>query len=104
MLTLTEAAAAQVREAARAGGSEGLALRLAARRQADGAIDYRIGFDEPGEEDIRLKLSGVDLLLAPEDVPLLDQATMDWVELSPGEFRFIFLNPKDPQFRPPTEP
>lgn len=104
MFTLTEAAAAQVQEAARTGGAEGLALRLAARRQPDGTIDYRIGFDEPGEDDIRLKLTGVAILMAPEDVPLLDQATMDYVELSPGEFRFIFLNPKDPGFEPPTDP
>lgn len=103
MFKLTDAAAAQIQEAARAGGTEGQALRLAARRLQDGSIDYRIGFDDPGEEDIRLKLSGVSLLMSPEDAPLLDQATMDYVELNPGEFRFIFLNPKDPGFAPPVE-
>jgi len=36
-------------------------------------------------------------------VPLLDQATMDYVEIEPGQFHFIFLNPKDPNYRPPCE-
>jgi iron-sulfur cluster assembly protein len=28
---------------------------------------------------------------------------MDYVEIEPGQFRFIFLNPKDPHYTPPTE-
>ncbi len=41
--------------------------------------------------------------MAPEQVPLLDQATMDYVEIEPGQFHFIFLNPKDPSYQAPTE-
>jgi iron-sulfur cluster assembly protein len=102
MFKLTTAAAQQVQVAASQGGAEGLALRLAAARKPDGSIDYRMGFDAATEDDIRFKCAGIDLVMTPEQVPLLDQATMDYVELEPGEFHFIFLNPLDPGYQPPT--
>lgn len=103
MFKLTTAAADQVLRAAKEGGTEGMALRLAASQAADGTIDYRIGFDDPTEDDIRMSCEGVEVVMAPEQVPLLDQATMDYVEIEPDQFRFIFLNPKDPHYKPPTE-
>lgn len=104
MFKLTTAAAAQVLVAAKQGGTEGLSLRLAAQRRPDGAIDYRMGFDEATEDDIRMSCEGIDVVMTPEQVPLLDQATMDYVELEPGQFHFIFLNPKDPNYQPPSDP
>ena len=41
--------------------------------------------------------------MAPEFVPLLDAATLDFVELQAGEPQFIFLNPKDATYVPPSE-
>lgn len=78
-------------------------LRLAAVQTTDGSIEYRMGFDELTDDDIRLTCEGVEVIVAPEHVPLLDQATMDYVEMEPGQFHFIFLNPQDPNYRPPTE-
>lgn len=103
MFTLTQAAVDQVLVAAKQGGTEGMSLRLAASQKPDGAIDYRMGFDEVTEDDIRLNCNGIDVVMAPESVPLLDQATMDYVEIEPGQFHFIFLNPKDPNYAPPQE-
>ena len=103
MFKLTAAAAEQVLKAARQGGTEGLPLRLAASQSADGSIDYRMGFDELTEDDIRMSCEGVEVILAPEHVPLLDQATMDYVEIEPGQFHFIFLNPLDPTYKAPTQ-
>ncbi|MBK1716868.1 HesB/IscA family protein [Thiocystis violacea] len=103
MFKLTAAAAEQVLKAARQGGTEGLSLRLAAAQNPDGSIDYRMGFDELTEDDIRMNCEGVDVIMAPEQVPLLNQATMDYVELEPGQFHFIFLNPRDPTYAPPIE-
>jgi iron-sulfur cluster assembly protein len=103
MFRLTTAAAEQVLNAAKQGGTEGMSLRLAAFQSADGSIDYRIGFDDPTEDDIRFNCEGIDVVMTPEHVPLLDQTTMDYVELEPGQFHFIFLNPKDPHYKPPTE-
>lgn len=103
MFKLTGAAADQVRRAAQQSGAEGMALRIAARQLPDGTIDYRMGFDHTGEEDIRFSSEGVDILMVPEDVPLLGEAVMDFVELQPGERQFIFLNPKDANYSPPKE-
>jgi iron-sulfur cluster assembly protein len=103
MFKVTAAAADQVVKAAKQGGTEGLSLRLAAFQKPDGSIDYRMGFDDATEDDIRFATAGVDIVVTPESVPLLDQATMDFVEIEPGQYHFIFLNPKDPSYKPPTE-
>lgn len=103
MFKVTAAAADQVLKAAQQSGTEGMALRLAASQKADGSFDYVMGFDEATEDDIRFKSEGVDLVMAPEYVPLLDQTTMDFVELEAGDQQFVFLNPKDPHFVPPRD-
>lgn len=103
MFKVTSAAAEQVRKAAQQGGTEGMALRLAAQQLPDGSIDYRMGFDDPSEEDIRFTCEGVDVVMTPEQVPLLDQAVMDFVEIEPGTFQFIFMNPKDAHYSPPED-
>jgi iron-sulfur cluster assembly protein len=103
MFKMTVAAAEQVLAAAKQGGTEGMSLRLAASQNADGSIDYRMGFDDATEDDIRFTVEGIDVVMAPESVPLLDQATMDFVELERGQHHFIFLNPKDPAYRPTSE-
>jgi iron-sulfur cluster assembly protein len=104
MFKVTAAAAEQVVRAAKQAGTEGLSLRLAAHQKADGSIDYRMGFDDVTEDDIRFACEGVDIVIAPEYVPLLDQATMDFVEIEPGHQHFIFLNPKDANYESPIEP
>ena len=102
MFKITPAAAAQVKEAADQGGTEGMALRFAANQKQDGSIDYLMGFDEPSDEDIRFSSEGIDIIIAPEYVALLDEAIMDFVELESGERRFIFLNPRDDTYIPPN--
>jgi iron-sulfur cluster assembly protein len=103
MFKVTTAAAEQVRSAAKQGGTQGLSLRLAASQKPDGSIDYRMGFDDGTDEDIRMSSEGIDIVMAPEHVPLLNGATMDFVEIDPGQFHFIFLNPKDASYSPPDE-
>jgi iron-sulfur cluster assembly protein len=103
MFKVTPQAAQQVKVAAEQGGTAGMALRLAAQQRPDGSIDYRMGFDEGTEDDIRFNSEGVQIVMAPEYVPLLDSATLDFVELETGESQFIFLNPQDPTFVPPAE-
>ena len=46
MITITPAAAQQIKVAAKEGRMEGMALRIAAQRSADGAIQYALGFDD----------------------------------------------------------
>ena len=101
MFKVTEAAAAQVKQAANQSGTEGMVLRLAAQRNQDGSINYLMGFDESHEDDVRVKAWGVEVVLAPEYAELLDEAVMDFVELDEGEEQFVFHNPKDPTYVPP---
>jgi iron-sulfur cluster assembly protein len=103
MFKLTEAAAEQVQMAAKQGGAEGMALRLAAQRKEDGSIEYLMGFDEASDKDIQISAGEVQVVWAQEYEVLLKGTTMDYVEMEPGDFRFIFLNPNDDHFVPPGE-
>lgn len=100
MFKVTPSAAEQVRSAAQQGGTEGMALRLAAQKHADGTFDYRMGFDEVSEDDIEMSCEGVKIVMAPEFVPLLDNTTLDFVSLDDGESQFIFVNPDDANYTP----
>jgi len=103
MFKLTKAAAGQIRDSAQGNDAEELALRICATRKPDGAIEYRMGFDEVGVEDVLLNSRGVDLVFAHSQKELLNGGVLDYVEFEPGEFRFIFMNPNDPHYQPPTE-
>lgn len=105
MVTLTPAAATQIQTAATESGAaqEELILRLAARPQAGGGLGYGMGFDELKDEDISYKSEGVMIAIAPEFGQFLQGATLDYVELTPGKFEFIFLNPNDENYSAPSE-
>ncbi len=103
MITITQAAARQIRRSADSGNMDELALRMAASRNPEGRIDYRMGFDEIAPDDVLVNARGVDVLLRNDDKALLNGVTLDFVELEPGDFQFIFLNPNDPNYQPPTE-
>lgn len=94
MFTLTSAAAKQIHEAAAASGAQDMALRIAARQESDGSIEYGMGFDDSGENDMKLLLEGVSVLIAEQHRELLDDTVLDFVELNPGEFNFIFMDAK----------
>ncbi len=92
MFTLTPAAARQIQQAADAGDAQQMALRVAARLEADGSVEYAMGFDDPHEVDLKLDIDGVAIVIAAEHQELLDDTTLDFVELQPGEFNFIFVD------------
>lgn len=103
MFKVTPNAAEQVISAAQQSGTELMSLRLAAHKRPDGTFDYRMGFDTPTEDDIRFKSEGVDIVIAPEFVPLLDNTVMDYVVLEEGgDPQFIFINPDDANYSPPA--
>jgi len=96
MITVTPQAAAQILKSA-----SGATLRLAARLDAKGVLEYGMGFDERAPEDLEMSSNGVTLLVSPGSAELLTGATLDYVELNPGEWRFIFINPNDPSHKAP---
>ena len=95
MITVTEAAADQIRVAATAADAAGLPLRIAAQRDADGSLQYAMGFDEARSGDLELDSEGVGLVVDAAHHALLAGMTLDYVEYEPGDFRFIFINPND---------
>ena len=104
MINVTPEAAKQISESAKQGQSEGLALRIAAKRKDDGSIEYMMGFDDAHyDEDIEVTSEGVKLVTGAGYVELLNGMTIDFVEIEPGQFNFIFMNPNDPSYQAPSE-
>lgn len=93
MMTITPEAAEQIRKAAEQGGTQGMSLRVAARRTDDGQVEYMLGFDDLGDEDLEYTLAGIHVLISEFSKDLLHGVTLDFVELEPGDRQFIFIPP-----------
>ena len=104
MITITPAAARQIRASAVQGNMEGMPMRIAARRNPDGSIHYGMGFDDNQlEGDTLVTADDIEVVIAENSKVLLDGMTLDYVELEPGTFQFIFQNPNDVNYAPPSE-
>jgi len=99
MITVTPQAAEQIRNSSQQSDTELMSVRLAARREPDGSIEYGMGFDERNEDDHLVTSEGINILISPRCVDLLVGATLDFVEINPGDYRFIFTNPNDNNHR-----
>ena len=96
MITVTPQAAEQIRESARQGKLEGVPLRVAVTRLEDGSFHYGLGFDEQQRQgDKTFESEGIDIVVAPPSMDLLEGAVIDYVELE-GKMEIIFINPNDP--------
>ena len=101
MITVTPQAAEQIAKSTPQAGPGEACLRLAARLDDKGVIEYGMGFDDPAEGDTRVITGEITLLISSGSIELLTGATLDYVEINPGELRFIFINPNDPSHKPP---
>lgn len=101
MINITPQAAAQILKSAQQTGIGEIYLRIAARLDAKGMLEYGMGFDDRAEGDLVAVSAGVKLLISPGSVELLTGATLDFVGIdNPGDPRFIFINPNDPSHKP----
>ncbi len=91
MISLTKEAAEQVRASAQEGGAENMALRIAARVNPAGMLEFGMGFDDERTNDTLVDSWGVTLLVNAESAAMLDDVTVDFSEVSPGEHRFVFM-------------
>jgi len=103
MITVTQAAATQIKLSADQGKTEGMSLRIAASRNDDNSIHYGMGFDDSKEDDLTVTTEDIDIIVSPSSAELLTNTTIDFVELEPDKFQFIFMNPNDPNYKPPSE-
>jgi iron-sulfur cluster assembly protein len=93
MITLTKIAAAQIAESAHQSGAGNLGLRIAAKINDAGMLEFGMGFDEERSNDTIVESYGVTLLVHPASADLLKDITIDYSEVSPGESRFVFMLP-----------
>jgi len=101
MINITASAAEQIRKAAEQAQSQGMCLRVAVRLGEQNDIEYGMGFDERRDDDVHFVSEGIDVVVAPGATELLSGATLDYVEINPGEHQFIFYNPNDPSHTKP---
>jgi len=101
MITITPAAARQIRQSAKQNRMEGIPLRVAAKRNVDGSLHYAMGFDDTSrEQDTTFSAEEVEIVVAPTSMPLLNGTVIDFVELETDKWEFIFMNPNDPNYQP----
>ncbi len=103
MIKITPAAAAQIKLSADQGKTEGMSLRIAASRNDDNSIHYGMGFDDSKEDDITVSSEDIEVIVSATSAELLKDTTVDFVELEPDKFQFIFMNPNDPNYKAPAE-
>lgn len=96
MLQITAAAAERIKAGLEDLDDEALMLRLAVRRLDSGEFDYAIGFDEPREQDEQLATeAGITVLVSPPSLSAANDTVIDFVEIEPGDLRFIFYRGGD---------
>jgi iron-sulfur cluster assembly protein len=96
MITITPAAAEKIRQAVAAAEAGTPLLRVAVQQLADGTLDYGMGFDHERPGDAFIEIDGIMVVVAPPSRELIEGTRIDFVEIEPGEFRFIFAAPEFP--------
>lgn len=94
MITITPAAAERIRGAAEETGLEAPVLRVAAQVAEDGSLDYGMGFDQSRPGDTTVEVDGIFVVVAERSRELVDGTRIDFVEIEPGDYRFIFAAPE----------
>lgn len=94
MITVTKAAAEQIRQAATQNDSENLGLRIAAKVNDEGMLEIGMGFDQERSNDSVSDQWGVTVLVNAQSAPYLNEVTLDFGEVSPGQMGFVFSMPE----------
>ena len=100
MIKITPTAAQQIRAAAEQANAQNLCLRLAVTLGQDGGFEYGMGFDEKNDGDVVTVSEGIEVAVSDRHKEMFMGAVLDYVEINPGEHRFIFTNPNDPAHNP----
>ncbi len=95
MITVTDGARRKILELMAAQGKAGLALRFGVRGRGPGGFLYRLAFSDASERapsDRAVESGPLTVLIDAESVPLLEGATIDFVDEG-GESGFKIDNP-----------
>lgn len=78
MLTITEAAANQVKQMM-ADEEEAKYLRIGVQGGGCSGLSYVMGFaEEAGDEDKKLEIEGIDVVVEKENIPMLEGVKIDY--------------------------
>jgi len=103
MIKISKKAADQILASAKEGDMEGMALRLAVKKDDNNAFEYGMGFDKTKDDDVQVQENGVTVIFSPAILDLLKDLTIDYVEVEENKPQFIFMNPNDPNYVPPEK-
>lgn len=103
MIKVSDSAAKQVAISLEQLGSQTIPLRIAIKVQPDGSFHYNMGFDDTKREgDKTFEEKNIHFVVDAGSLPLITGMTIDFVEIN-GNQEIVFLNPNDPNYKPPTE-
>jgi iron-sulfur cluster assembly protein len=102
MFTLTPAAASRILESAEQSDAGGMPLRVAAKIEESGDLSFGLGFDDEREHDFSIECEGLTLLIAPPSQELLTGMGLDFIEVEPGEWQFVFFRTEAAGSCPPS--
>ncbi len=101
MITITKRAAEEVSLSLHNPDAQGMLLRIAVSKK-DGEFVYAMGLDQRGENDVHLESNGIEYIVAYEQKKLLEGTTLDFDKIDNEQgYCFIFMNPNDPNYKPP---
>lgn len=82
---------------------EKLPLRVAIKVMPDGSFHYNMGFDDNTHEmDKKFEEKHIQLVVDAASIALISGMTIDYVEID-GKHEIVFLNPNDPNYKPPSD-
>lgn len=85
VVSITEAAAFQIKEMMKQNGEEGSFLRVAIKGGGCSGLSYGMGFEhEVGEKDLQLEQFDIKVLVAEEDTPILNGTIIDYKQSMMG--------------------
>ena len=93
-VSLTERAAARIKELIAAESREGQALRVKVVGGGCSGLQYKVDFDAPKATDKVFEKDGVKVFVDMKSFLFLDGSTLDYKEEGLMQRGFTFLNPK----------
>jgi len=103
MIKISDTAAKQIAVSLEQMEGEKLPLRIAIKVMPDGSFHYNMGFDNHiNETDKSFTEKEIQLVVDAASIPLITGMTLDFVDIE-GMHEIVFLNPNDPNYKPPTE-
>jgi len=100
---ISDSASKQIQSSSESSDSKDWPLRIAVSVDTNGKYNYLMGFDQSKEEDLQLKINGINILIDPNSMINLKNTKLDFVAIDGKDKQFIFINPNDPEYQKPDE-